>query len=68
MRDFLRGTLGILAQVVLSIIGLIFLVASLVSCGSSHTAVGSLFFFFGILCWCAIGGIRYWLGHIVRMR
>ena len=68
MRDFLRGTLGILAQVALGIIGLILFISSLVSCGSSHTTAGGVYLFLGILCWCAISGIRYWLGHIVRMR
>jgi hypothetical protein len=68
MRDFLRGTLGRLAQVILGILGLFFLIVSLVSCGASHTAEGYIFLFLCILCWCAIGGIRYWLGHIVRMR
>jgi len=68
MRDFLRGTLGRLAMVALAIIGFIFMIISLVSCGSSHMVEGWLFFILGIVCWCAVGGVRYWLGHIVRMR
>jgi drug/metabolite transporter superfamily protein YnfA len=68
MRDFLKGTLGILAQVALGILGLIFFISGFVSCGTSHTTAGGVYIFLSILCWCAIGGIRYWLGHIVRMR
>ena len=68
MRDFLRGTLGRLAMVALAIIGFIFMIVSLVSCGSSHMAEGWIFFILGIVCWCSVGGIRYWLGNIFRMR
>ena len=68
MKDFLRGTLGKLAQIVLAILGVFFFISGLISCGSSHTTAGGIYLFLGILCWCAIGGIRYWLGHIVRMR
>jgi len=68
MRDFLRGTLGIFAQVLLGIIGFGLMITSLASCASSHSTAGGIYLLLAVLCWCAIGGIRYWLGHIVRMR
>ena len=61
MRDFLRGTIGKLLQVVLTILGFVFLFVGIFS-GSIITVV------VGILCWCIAFGIRYWLGQIFRHR
>ena len=62
MKDFLRGTIGILLQVGLGILGLILLVAAFFM---KH---GWICLLLAILCFAAIGGIRYWLGSIVRLR
>lgn len=63
MGDFLRGTFGIFLQVILFLLGMA-LVG--VSCVAGPT--GPLWLVLGVLCFCATGGIRYWLGHIVRPR
>jgi Kef-type K+ transport system membrane component KefB len=72
MNDFLRGTLGRLVQIVLAIIGILFLFISVMSCSfsSQHGSIvmGWIFFILGILCFCAIYGIRYWLGTIIRRK
>ena len=65
MKDFLRGTLGVLAQVVLLMLGIVLLIGGCVA-GSGAASIAMLIL--GILCLCAVAGIRYWLGHIVRMR
>jgi len=65
MRDFLRGTLGILLQVVLTILGIGLLG---LSCLGGSSGGGIILIILGILCFCAVGGIRYWLGHIARIR
>jgi hypothetical protein len=65
MKDFLRGTLGVFAQIVLLILGVVLIGASCVA----GLGVGNIVLLvLGILCLCAVSGIRYWLGHIVRMR
>jgi len=68
MKDFLRGTIGRLLQIILGIAGLIFIISSFVSCGNEHTGTGTLYLVLGILCLSAVFGIRYWLGHIFRQR
>lgn len=72
MKDFLRGALGTLLQWVLAFLSAMFFMGGLVSCMcaslNNTTSVGGVFIFLGVLCLCAIAGIRYWLGHIVRMR
>jgi len=65
MKDFLRGTLGVFAQIVLLMLGIGLLVTSCVA-GSGAGSIAMLVL--GILCFCAVADIRYWLGHIVRMR
>jgi hypothetical protein len=64
MKDFLRGTFGVFAQIVLIILGIVLIGVSCVA----GSGVGILLLVLGILCFCAVAGIRYWLGHIVRMR
>jgi hypothetical protein len=66
MRDFLKGTLGVFLQIILVILGIGLLVTGLLSCGSSMIG-GGLLLVLGILCLCAVGGIRYWLGHISEL-
>ncbi|MBA7472061.1 hypothetical protein ES707_07381 [subsurface metagenome] len=68
MRDFLKGTMGCVIQIILGIVGIIFMVLSFVSCGNEQTGIGTLYLILTILCWSAVGGIRYWLGHIFRQR
>jgi hypothetical protein len=65
MKDFLRGTLGVFAQVLLLILGIALIG---VSCVAGSGAGNIALLILGILCLCAVAGIRYWLGHIVRMR
>lgn len=67
MRDFLRGTFGILLQVILVILGMILLIGGCIGTIASPSG-GILVTVLGILCLCAAGGIRYWLGHIIRNR
>ena len=65
MKDFLRGTFGVFAQIVLVVLGMVLIGASCVAgLGPGNIVLLVL----GILCFCASAGIRYWLGHIVRMR
>lgn len=61
MGDFLRGTIGRLLQIVFVLLGLVLVFGGLF--GGSGLAV-----VFGVVCWCAAFGIRYWLGHIIRQR
>jgi hypothetical protein len=71
MRDFLRGTLGRLLQIVLSILSLGLMFSGIMSCslgGTGQTVGGWILFVLGVVCGCAVFGIRYWLGHIVRIR
>lgn len=65
MKDFLRGTLGVFAQIVLLMLGIVLLIGG---CVASSGAGSIAMLILGILCLCAVAGIRYWLGHIVRMR
>jgi len=68
MKDFLKGTLGTLLQVVFLIAGFGFMAASFGSCTEGHTGWGAFYLFVGIILWCGIAGIRYALGHIFRLR
>jgi len=65
MKDFLRGTAGCFLQVVLVVAGF-----SLIGLAAENDfdALGKLFLVLGILCFCAVAGIRYSLGNIFRMR
>jgi uncharacterized membrane protein len=65
MRDFLKGTMGCALQVVLFVAAV-----SLIGLAANHNfdAIGKLFLVLGILCFCAIAGIRYALGNILRIR
>lgn len=68
MGDFLRGTIGRFLQIILVIAGIILIISSFVSCGNENTGTGTLYLILAILCWSAVFGIRYWLGHILRHR
>jgi len=68
MKNFLRGTIGKLLQIILVILGFSFLVYGFDSCASSSRVSMWLFLVLSILCFSAAGGIRYWLGHIIRMK
>jgi len=65
MRDFLRGTMGCALQIVLFVAGC-FLIAY--GADRESDVARNLMIVLGILCFCAIGGIRYWLGSIFRIR
>lgn len=65
MKDFLRGTMGCALQIVLVVAGC-FLIAYSVDTGSAISQ--TLLIVLGILCFCAVAGIRYWLGNILRIR
>lgn len=71
MRDFLRGTLGKFLQILLALASVVLIFSGLLSCGSlttGGTILGWVLFILGILCGCGVFGIRYWLGHVIRMR
>jgi len=61
LKDFLIGTFGKLLQVVFVIVGLLLFFGGLF--GDSGVAV-----VLGIVFLCMVGGIRYALGGIFRMR
>lgn len=65
MKDFLRGTAGCFLQVVLFAAGC-FLIAYSGDTGSGVSQ--KLLIVLGILCFCAVAGIRYSLGNIFRIR
>ena len=65
MKDFLRGTMGCFLQVVLFVLGIVLIGAS---CVAGLGAGNILFLVLGILCFCAVAGIRYSLGNIFRIR
>jgi len=65
MKDFLRGTVGCALQIALFVAGC-FLIAYSVDTGSHVSQI--LLIVLGILCFCAVAGIRYWLGNIFRIR
>jgi len=68
MGEFLKGTMGVFLQIILLILGIVLFIASFVSCGNDSMVTGGILLVLGILCFCAMVGIRYWLGHIVRMK
>jgi hypothetical protein len=60
VKDFLRGTLGIYLQTMLIILGILSIVASYMA----GQRVGTIVLLVsGILCFCAVAGIRHWLGR-----
>ena len=71
MEDFLKGTLGRLLQIIFSALSVILIFAGIGSCsvgGTGQTIGGWILFILGIVFGCAVFGIRYWLGHIIRPR
>jgi len=65
MADFLRGTLGVLLQIVLAIAGIALIG---LACVPSSEARSIAFMILGIVCFSAVAGVRYWLGTIHRHR
>jgi len=65
MADFLRGTLGVLLQIVLTVAGISLLG---LSCVPGSEARSIVFIILGVVCFCAVAGVRYWLGTIHRHR
>jgi len=63
-RDFLVGTFGKLLQVVLFVLGLVLVLAGLFF---GHGG-GVLYIVLGVISFCAAGGVRYAMGHIIRHR
>lgn len=68
MNDILKGTIGVLIQILLAIVGLLFMFGGMIACIASRNAFGFFFVLLGLICWAAIGGIKYWLGKVVRIR
>jgi len=71
MGDFLKGMFGRLLQIILSILSIGLIFSGIMSCsieGANQTVGGWILFILGVLCGCAVFGIRYWLGHIARIR
>jgi c-di-AMP phosphodiesterase-like protein len=60
MKNFLRGTLGVYLQAMLIILGILSIVASYMAGQRVGTIV---LLVLGILCFCAVAGIRHWLGR-----
>ncbi len=71
MKDFLRGTLGRLLQIVLTIAAVILMFSGVNSCVTSDNPQnigGWALFILGIISACGVFGVRYWLGHIGKLR
>ncbi len=72
MKDFLRGTFGRFLQIIFGLSGIICLIIGLTSCsgigGNSRPVIGGLLIVLAIILWCMAFGVRYWLGHNVRIR
>ncbi len=72
MNDFLKGTFGRLLQIVFGLLSIILIFSGIMSCGfgdsTGDTASGWILFILGVVSGCAVFGIRYWLGHIGRIR
>jgi len=68
MKDFLKGTIGKMLQILLGIIGLSCFVFSFGSCIQDNMGQGYLLIFIGFLCFATSFGIRYWLGYIIKTR
>lgn len=71
MKDFLRGKTGAfllnLMNYVLTILGVLLLFAGFVLLAINYK-VGVIPLVLGIVCFCVIAGIRYWLpGYIFKM-
>lgn len=62
MKDILKGAVGKLIQIVLTLLGFILLLVGIISGSFGWGLIGA------IICWCLAYGINYWLGHIMRMR
>ncbi len=71
MNTFLRGTLGKLLQLVFTVLGVILVSMGLFSCAGGQstgtTILGWFLFILGIVSFGAVFGVRYWLGHVVKM-
>jgi hypothetical protein len=69
MKDFLAGTFGKLLQILLVIAGIMLLA---LSCSVPPNTMGTVasvaLKILGVVCFCGVFGIRYWLGNIVRLR
>lgn len=60
MKDFLGGGFGIYLQIMLVALGILAIAAGLVA----GQRVGNIaLLVLGILCFCAVAGIRYWLAR-----
>lgn len=68
MMAYLKSKPGRLLQMLIGILGFLFFFIGFITCMTAPTIVGGVYLFLGILCWCVIGGVRYWLGHMVRNR
>lgn len=71
MKDFLRGMFGRFLQIVLAVLCIILIFSGFFAYsagGASQTVLGWVLFVLGILCGCAVFGIRYWLSSVVRIR
>jgi len=67
MRDFLRGTLGMVLRVVLGFASIVSIISGL-NYLFSNVAVGIVLLVLGLLFGCASYGVKYWLGNIYRLR
>jgi hypothetical protein len=60
MKDFLKGTFGVYLQTMLIILGVLSIGAS---CVAGKRVGNIVLLVLGILCFCAVAGIRHWLGQ-----
>ena len=68
MRDFIRGTLGMLGQIFFLLLSVGLLLGSIGAFIGENAFLGIVLIILGIVSWCAIFGVRYWLGHVTRLR
>ena len=60
MKDFFRGMFGVYLQTMLITLGILSIGAS---CMAGQRVGNIVLLVLGILCLCAVAGIRYWLGR-----
>jgi uncharacterized membrane-anchored protein len=59
VKDFLRGTLGLLLQWALGIVGVVLLIFSAMSTRVSSNS--NVYLILAIICFASIGGLKYYL-------
>lgn len=68
MKDFLRGTLATFLRLLFIVVSLVFLIGGMANLADSNTVLGAVLIVVGILFGCMASGIKYWIGHIFKIR